>query len=85
MQTGGFQMFLEHKKQRIDTENTGKGWITVCFKFFKKITLESSLDPAPYLPHFESVLNDLKHYGCTNYWFYQISLYSENKDAMIKF
>jgi hypothetical protein len=78
-------MFLEHKKQRINRENPRKGWVIVCFNFFEEITLNPFLDPTPCLPHFESVLNDLKHYGCTNYWFYQISLYSKNKDAMIKF
>jgi hypothetical protein len=32
----------------------------------KQKHLDPSLVSAPYLPHFSSVLSDLKHDGCTN-------------------
>ncbi len=52
-----------------DELNWGRGWAIVCFKFFEKITLDSSSVPAPYLPHFYSVLSYLKPDGCANYGF----------------
>jgi hypothetical protein len=33
-------------------ENIGRGWQIVCFNLFEKITLDSSLVSAPYVPHF---------------------------------
>jgi len=49
----------------------------------KKIFLDPSLVSAPYLPHFSSVLRDLKHMGASTRDF-QSSLYSGGKDATIQ-
>jgi len=46
--------------------------VIVCFNFFEKIALDLSLVPALYLPHFESVLSDLKLGGCVNLGFTKI-------------
>jgi hypothetical protein len=65
-------------------ENTGRGWVITHVNFFEKIALDLSLVPASYLPHFESVLIDLKLNGCTKRGLYKTSSYSKTKDATIQ-
>jgi hypothetical protein len=48
VQIGGLQMFFEHQKQKTDVENTGRGLVIVCFNFFEKIAIDSSLMLAPF-------------------------------------
>jgi hypothetical protein len=44
-----YKMFFEGRKQRINAENTGRGWVIVCFKIFENRTCDHSLVLAPYL------------------------------------
>ncbi len=50
-----------------------------------KIALDSSLVLAPYLPHFEFVLSDLKSDGCANQGFTKLLSIQEAKIKYFKF
>ncbi len=43
--------------------------VIVCFNVFQKLALNLSLVPTPYLPHFQSIVSDLKLDGCANQCF----------------
>ncbi len=63
--------------------NLGRGWVIVSFNFFEKVTLDPSLVPAPYVPHFSVGFEWLKTWWMHQVQFYKTSLYSKGKDAMI--
>jgi len=56
----------------------------VFFKFYEKVvTLDPSLVPAPYLPHFKVCFEWLKTWWVHQVGLHKASLYSKGKDAMI--
>ncbi len=79
-------MFFERQKKRKEQHEKHRKRMSdsLLQKNLKKIAPYPSLVPAPYFPHFQSVLSDLKLDGCTNQGFTKTSFYSRGKDATIK-